>query len=117
MNNIWEAAIKAYKAAWWKTRANKEGQLEYMFVDGVRYAQYWFPVSEELPDTSDCGVSDNVLLKLSVYNKKHKNTYECCIEAYYDSDIEHWHPMLVIDDKNLVLTPIAWRPIDRKITF
>lgn len=117
MSKIWESAVKAYKSGWWKTRANKEGQLEYMFVDGVRYAQHWFPVDEQLPDTSNCGVSDNVLLKLSVYNKKHKNIYECCIEAYYDSDIEHWHPMLVVNDKNLVLTPIAWRPIEKEITF
>lgn len=39
MNNIWEAAKKAYKESWWKTRANKEEQLKYMFVGGVRYAQ------------------------------------------------------------------------------
>lgn len=81
---------------------------------GAQEAQRWFPVDEELPDTSESGVSNNVLLKLAVYNKKHKNTYECCIEAYYDSDIKHWHTMLVIDEKNLTLTPIAWRPIERE---
>lgn len=77
-------------------------------------AQHWFSVNEEIPDTSDNGVSENVILKLSVYNKKHKNTYECCIEAYYDSDIEHWDFMLPIDAKGLELTPISWRPIERR---
>ncbi len=89
-------------------------EIEEAYRQGAREAQCWFSVNEELPDTFDCGVSENVLLKLSVYNKKHKNTYECCIESYYDSDIEHWHTMLVINDKNLVLTPVAWRPIERR---
>lgn len=81
---------------------------------GAREAQRWFSVSEEMPDTSDHGISENVILKLSVYNKKHKNTYECCIEAYYDSDIEIWHFILPVSDKGLELTPVSWRPINRE---
>lgn len=89
-------------------------ETEEAYRQGAREAQHWFPVGEELPDTSDSGVSENVILKLSVYNKKHKNTYECCIEAYYDSDVDLWRPMFHVNDKNLKLTPISWRPIERR---
>lgn len=81
---------------------------------GAREAQRWFSVSEEMPDTADHGISENVIIKLSVYNKKNKNTYECCIEAYYDSDIKTWHFMLPVSDKGLELTPVSWRPVERR---
>lgn len=80
---------------------------------GAEEAQCWFPVSEKVPDTSDSGVSESVILKLSVCNKKYKNIYECCIESFYDSDTEMWHFMLPVYDKGLVLIPLAWRPIER----
>lgn len=89
-------------------------ETEEAYRQGAREAQHWFSVSKELPDTSDFGVSENVILKLSVYNKKLKKTYECCIEAYYDSDIEHWFFMLPVDIKNLKLEPLVWRPIERR---
>lgn len=89
-------------------------ETEESYRQGAREAQRWFSVNEELPDTLDCGISENVILKLSAYNKKHKNTYECHIEAYYDSDLDLWRPMLLINDKNLELTPISWRPIERR---
>ena len=57
-------------------------ETEEAYRQGAREAQHWFPVSEELPDALDCGISENVILRLSVYNKKHKNTYKCCIEAF-----------------------------------
>lgn len=56
-NKIWEAAVRAYKGGWWKTRANKEGQLEYMFCAGVRYAQRWIPIGDKenpMPNDEDC---------------------------------------------------------------
>lgn len=56
MSKILEAAVKAYKSGWWKTRANKEGQLEYMFVEGVRYAQRWISVDDRetpMPNNED----------------------------------------------------------------
>lgn len=89
-------------------------EIEEAYRQGARESQRWFSVNEKLPDALDCGISENVILKLSVYNKKHKNTYECCIEAFYDSDIKYWCYMLPIDDKNLKLTPISWRPIERR---
>lgn len=75
-------------------------------------SQRWVSVNERMPDTSDVGISDNVLLKVSVYNKKHKNTYECCIEAFYYSDIDVWEFMLPISNRNLKITPKAWRSIN-----
>ena len=89
-------------------------ETEEAYRQGAREAQHWFPVSEELPDALDCGISENVILILSVYNKKHKNTYKCCIEAYYDSDIKQWFFMLPVNIKNLKLEPLAWRPIERR---
>ncbi len=71
----------------------------------------WISVNERKPDISDVGISDNVLLKVYVYNKKHKNTYECCIEAFYDSDIDIWEFMLPISKRNLEITPKEWRSI------
>lgn len=71
----------------------------------------WISVNERKPDISDVGISDNVLLKVYVYNKKHKNTYECCIEVFYDSDIDIWEFMLPISKRNLEITPKEWRSI------
>lgn len=89
-------------------------EIEEAYIQGAREAQHWFSVSEELPDTSNHGISENVILKLSIYNKKHKSTYECCIEAYYDNDIEQWFFMPPVNVKNLKLKPLAWRPIERR---
>lgn len=88
------------------------------FIDwanwGAREAQRWFKIDEdELPDPGEANISENVILQLTVHNTKRKNSYSCCIEAYYDSDTNLWIPMLPIDDKNLELIPIAWRPIIR----
>ena len=47
MNNLLKAAKKAYESGWWKTRANKEGQLTYMFIEGVRFAQRWHVVGDK----------------------------------------------------------------------
>ena len=90
-----------------------QNYIDWAYI-GAREAQRWFSVNEEMPETSDRGVSENVILKLSVYNKKHKNTYECRMEAYYDSDVAEWRFMLPIDAKGLELTPISWRPIERR---
>lgn len=37
-------------------------ETEEAYRQGAREAQHWFSVSEELPDTSDFGVSENVIL-------------------------------------------------------
>lgn len=71
----------------------------------------WISVNERVPDISDVGISDNVLLRVYVYNKKHKNTYECCIEAFYDGNIDSWEFMLPISKENLEITPKEWRSI------
>lgn len=84
------------------------------YIAGYTEALRWRDVNVELPeeDEKDSGISKNILLKFSVYGKKHKNTYECCIESFFDTDTESWHTMIPLDEKNLKLTPIAWRPIE-----
>jgi len=96
--------------------AHKQMRAE-NFIDwaqfGAREAQRWISVEDELPHTGESGISDNVILQLKVYGKKQKNEYQCCIEAYYDSDTEEWFFMLPVDKRNLTLTPLSWRPIER----
>ena len=85
----------------------------YFVLEKRKESERWISVNDELPPEEEFGVSENVILKLEVYGAVTKNTYQCCIEAYYDLDLNNWHPMLPIDDKNLKITPIAWRPIQR----
>lgn len=82
-----------------------------MFQKGIEAANKWISVDDELPEILDFGVSENVILKLLVFEEKHKNSYECCIEAFYDGAMDVWRFIIPIDDRNIKLKYIAWRPI------
>ncbi len=100
------------------SRMDSTGYVKYAVSASKAYAaieiaeqdmRKWTSIEERLPDINNWH-SENVLLKVIVNNKK-GNPYECSIEAYYDSYIGGWHPMLPIDFKELGITPIAWRPL------
>lgn len=92
-------------------RSNNKKALANALEELKKYQ--WRNVVETLPYTDDKlgHISDNVLLKVSVYNKKHKNTYTSITEAYYDSDMNIWHSMFAVKERNLEITAIAWMPI------
>lgn len=81
------------------------------YKQGAGESIRWRDVNVELPEAKKKGISDNVLLKYSVNGLIHDNTYECCVEAFYCHDTEMWHSLMPLDDENLKLTPIAWRPL------
>jgi hypothetical protein len=83
------------------------------FAAGYEAAFEWNDI-KDVPDCGVCGISDNVLLKIEVFNCLHGNKYRCCIEAFYGEDEEEWHFMLPLDDKNLRVTPLAWREIEMR---
>lgn len=86
MSKILEAAKKAYKEGWWKTRANKEGQLEYMFVEGVRYARRWIAVDDrETPMPND----EDILIRLQDGSVRRYNE-EWEDEFGLDGVVTHW---------------------------
>lgn len=86
MSKILEAAKKAYKEGWWKTRANKEGQLEYMFVEGVRYARRWIPVDDrEIPIPND----EDILIRLQDGSVRRYNE-EWEEEFRLEGIVTHW---------------------------
>lgn len=86
MSKILEAAKKAYKEGWWKTRANKEGQLEYMFVEGVRYARRWIPADDrETPMPND----EDILIRLQDGSVRRYNE-EWEEEFGLDGVVTHW---------------------------
>lgn len=89
MGKILEAAVKAYKSGWWKTRANKEGQLEYMFVEGVRYAQRWISVDDRetpMPNNED------ILIRLQDGSvRRYEEEWED--EFGLDGIVTHWMPI------------------------
>lgn len=87
----------------------KEKILKNLIEDNM--PKRWFSVTEKLPDTSDCSISDIVSLQLSVFGKKFKFNYICCVPAFYDRNTESWHTTPSCHDENFELTPIAWRKI------
>ncbi len=82
------------------------------FIAGYEKALRWINVKDELPPGDELNVSENVLLKFEVFNRIHKNVYTTIAEAYYDYDIKEWMIITPINEKNRIITPLCWRPIE-----
>lgn len=86
MDKIVKAAHAAYKAGWWKTGVNKEGQLIQMFVEGFRYAQRWVSVEDrdtKMPNDED------ILIRLQDGSVRRYNE-EWEDEFGLDGIVTHW---------------------------
>jgi hypothetical protein len=76
--------------------------VEAAFVAGVKFAQRWISVKDELPEKLSCGESKFVLVK---------NEFGFLSAAYYDYDTDHW----VNSITNRYWQKIThWRPIELK---
>lgn len=92
-DNMWIASGKAYASGWWKTRVNKEGQLRYMFCEGVRYAHRWIPVEDrDNPMPND----EDILIRLQDGSIRRYNE-EWEAEFGLDGIVTHWMPMPKFD--------------------